>query len=464
MQNINEIFFGVSPAGCRNFMGEYIATENFDKIIIPCVGRFGIVDAMVSAGTPPAKISTSDICLFSSLLGYFFTDQDLSPLKIEVVDESILLMDEYPVASILFAMKIAQLDLKKYYIREVDRELRTNYEKYIEDMHNKITTIKEKLNGISYEIRDMWDVLREYQDQDVLIHLEPPIYRGDYAKMFDFHDKIIWNEPDVDLFDPLDLLELLVEFRDSKASIVSYVYKNTDMVPEGWKPVFGKLYSVDRTDYLVSNKEVDMRYVERKRSNCKSLNIPIFTEKDVITENSVINFIYVSKEVGEYYRGLFVHRLGAVSAEQIYLMTVDKKVFGVVGLSYAHLFRGVTTYVVELFGITVSHHKYRLSALKDKLLTSTEFRDLLDLKHYDSTGISITWLTKRQNIKPDKKVFNEPISVTKTDTGLWKIKYVVDWRDVTFKDCVIEWLDKNERRETDQRRKRKKTRTSNRVK
>jgi hypothetical protein len=63
------------------------ALDLYDRVVIPCAGRFTIAEAAVDAGWRPEEIECSDISLFSSVLGYAAAQTDLNALPIEFHSE-----------------------------------------------------------------------------------------------------------------------------------------------------------------------------------------------------------------------------------------------------------------------------------------------------------------------------------------------------------------------------------------
>jgi hypothetical protein len=93
--------------------------------------------------------------------------------------------------------------------------------------------------------------------------------------------------------------------------------------------IFAKEYDVGKVDYwLITKPNVlkDFPYYKNiasfKRKNLRPYHLPLFSDKDAITENTKVSFIKVPVEVGLYYRDLFAHKLGNTGAEH-YLRLLD---------------------------------------------------------------------------------------------------------------------------------------------
>jgi len=82
MSDIGSVFLGITPQHCRNVMHDYASTVKFDKYVIPTCGSFSAAQMLVKAGVSPDKIICSDVSLYSTALGHYFTGKNLDDLGI----------------------------------------------------------------------------------------------------------------------------------------------------------------------------------------------------------------------------------------------------------------------------------------------------------------------------------------------------------------------------------------------
>lgn len=470
---LNSIFEGVPPSGSRTVLAELIRQGDFEKAIVPCVGRFGIVETMVGAGIEPKGIETSDISIFSSLLGYYTTEQNMKDLGIQTEFEFVPdPTDDHYAASVLLAIKIAQTVPKTYYAAQIKKDLIVNADRHIEKLQTEIDTLKERIIGIKYEIKDMWNVFENVEDNETtLLYVNPPAYRGGYTRMFDV-EGISWNVPSTLEFDPDDYTRMLEMLQGLNVTVVAYRYQSLDLVPErGWTPFYARKYAQFgsiRMDYLVTNKPPSFFHIERLRSPIpKNYNYPILNPGDRITIDSKIGFVVAPKEVVLYYRDLFVHRLGATQAEKHYLAIVDGKVFGALGLMTNFLDRRAMGFVVEWFGITAHSNKYKsLNRLFMMLITCQEFKTthLSSSQVWDCHKLVTTCLAKGQRVKINDGIL-EITDKKQLKNGMWQIRYETEFYEKSYTDCVKEWLDYEYKRgeyERNYGKKKKKIRASTR--
>ena len=108
-----------------------------------------------------------------------------------------------------------------------------------------------------------------------------------------------------------------------------------------------------------------------------------------------------------YYRDLFVHRLGATTADRGFLLLVDGQVMTAFGIFIQDFLQFRVQYLPEIFGITRSSIRYkRLGKLFMLLLTSGEMKkrlcDILKLWLHEPAGIQTTSITVHEEGKTDR--------------------------------------------------------------
>jgi len=148
-----------------------------------------------------------------------------------------------------------------------------------------------------------------------------------------------------------------------------------------------------------------------------------------------------------YYRDLFVHRLGATTADRGFLLLVDGQVMTAFGIFIQDFLQFRVQYLPEMFGITRSSKRYhRLGKLFMLLLTSGEMKkrlcDILKLWLHEPRGIRTTSITVHEEGKTDRGAL-KVVSRETLDDGRFRIIYRGDFRDDSFVDVVADWLKKH---------------------
>ena len=86
MIQTDPIFLGVVPRAARSYVSQQVVCLG-KPFFNACAGRFSVVEGAVKQGFPTAKVHTSDIGLFSSLIGYLTDDSKrLEDLGIRILD------------------------------------------------------------------------------------------------------------------------------------------------------------------------------------------------------------------------------------------------------------------------------------------------------------------------------------------------------------------------------------------
>src|ERR1700751_4327926 len=180
-QQMGDIFLGITPAAIRQYMLQAFkgALDRYDRIIIPCAGRFTLAEAAIDAGWQPEEIECSDVSLFSSILGYCAAGKDLDELGTAFSGE----LDEFPrifrdihsrdaqacardwlPGAVLLGIKLCQLKGRNLFEKQARREIWDNRARYHAELQEQVGKLTEKLRGISYEIRDVTQHAEQYKD------------------------------------------------------------------------------------------------------------------------------------------------------------------------------------------------------------------------------------------------------------------------------------------------------------
>lgn len=144
---VGQIFQGVTTAPCRDYIAEEIIYQKPSIVYMPCAGRFGAAQAYINHGGDKKVLETSDICLFSSMLGYLFDDEkDVSDLGI--VNESVIQPrnedDIEIIAAAMLAIKYGQIKPNSLYGINIRKEMVRNASMYLDSMIDGLCSIKDK--------------------------------------------------------------------------------------------------------------------------------------------------------------------------------------------------------------------------------------------------------------------------------------------------------------------------------
>jgi hypothetical protein len=442
------LFLGVTPSGARNYVASKLAALG-RLFYNACAGRFSVVEAAVKAGVPPQDIYASDISLFSSIIGYLADpSKRLDDLGIRILDPALEpkgSSDELDFAAhVMLILKLNQMkqtNLRGLYLRE---ELLSSWDRSREAMRQQLETLVQNIAGIHYEIADIWDVVSRVSQEDVTFYASVPHYAGGYTKMF-AAPNLKWNEPGIPEFDPKTFSVLTEKLGSAKCH--AFLCRRCEWSEEilaPWKKVFGKPDD-HRALWIIANHPMDARAVNQTGFG-EVKRLPIYDDHE-ITPSSRFHVIMVGLPTALYYRDLFVHRLGATTADRGFLLLVDGQVMTAFGIFIQDFLQFRVQYLPEMFGITRSSKRYhRLGKLFMLLLTSGEMKkrlcDILKLWLHEPRGIQTTSITVHEEGKTDRGAL-KLVSRDKLDDGRFRIVYRQDFRDDSFSDVVDAWLKKH---------------------
>jgi len=263
------IFVGFMPEPTRLAVADVIDHLNPSRVVIPCVGAFATAYT-IALNTKVRQIETSDMTVYSSILGYLYSGQDLEALRIKVKHKAWDGVDGLTpteaAARYLLFLKVAQLNQRSYYHRSIADHLLLRREVLESKLTSSLSQVCQILKGrVSYEVLDMGDHMgRVDADPDVVVELDPPIYKKGYTKMFNVGHMIEWDEPDIVEFDPADLTPLMEKKLGSKATYLLTTYRNAERVPSGWRPIHAHIAKKDWVNYLWVNRFVPLSVLKRR--------------------------------------------------------------------------------------------------------------------------------------------------------------------------------------------------------
>jgi hypothetical protein len=440
------IFFGTVPAACARFLGHTMKNINL-PLINPCAGEFTIPQAAISAGVAPDTIWTSDISLYTSILGTLADPRwDFSELGIRFLEElpgRDSLTDNLDVAAqVCLWLKFNQLPATKLFGLNQRDEMWANWSAYRAALRVQLEALSRSLSGIHYGVRDLWQVIEATKQENAVFFASLPNVTRGYEKMFT-NEGIQWNAPATPQFEPKRFEEVLAQLETRPApSLIYRTFPELPQVPQNWQLVYSHPTKRRRFNCVLSTRGLPSR--AEQAVDAKPQLFPVYDDAE-IRPDSTVDVVNVDPQTALYYRDLFVHRLGAkVTARMYFLILIDGQVTTAFGLldDQAALFKG--EYIDESFGITRTSNRYhRLAKLFMLLLTSGEMRDrLLGLRKLwaqNPRGIQTTSITQHEEGKTDRSVM-KVFSREKREEGGWRIVYRADWRNDTFQDCLRQWL------------------------
>lgn len=459
MPNLNLLFEGATRQPAREFVGLLWQDGSYTRGIVPAVGRFTIPAALRAAGAKPDQLHTSDVSLFSSVIGFLLDpSRDLDELGVEISGDARRFTErpkddlDYG-AGVLLAQKWIQVEPSNLYTAAHRTEWWINRRQYRSHIRDQLAALRESIGGLHYEVTDAREVLAQRMYGSWLVFINPPGYKGGYRSMYAAsEEELRWKGIEVPPLEPEHVVPLLEEVADSPATILAFLKGEiAEELSRSWTPLLGlesKLYGWTGTvtDYLVANRPLERRRaVLREPAGRNPRRLPIYDDEE-ITPGTEVAFLPTDKNTALYYRDLFVHRLGSTAARNYFLCLLDGRVITSLGLSWVEVLRGKREYVSETFGITKTSQRYaRLGKLFMLLLTSTDMRDFLEshvpaLALRPIRGVETSSITEHHEGKTDRGVM-KLVSRDPLPHGGFRLTYRADWRDETWPETVERWLD-----------------------
>ena len=230
------IFLGSTPREARSYLVRLMSrlreTTAFNRVVVPCAGQFTGPLAALQAGFSPSQIETSDVSVFSAMIGTLASGGDPRDLGITVdlsdFDDLGKLVAktssgiEYA-ALVMYALKEGTSPTKHAKDMMVVNDLHQRRVAHVAFLAKHLKTLVERLSGIQYASRDLFDVVGEAKDDPrAILYVDPPGYKGGYEKMF-ASERVTWGAaPKYGLFAPkTGFDEVMESVKDSPVPPVS---------------------------------------------------------------------------------------------------------------------------------------------------------------------------------------------------------------------------------------------------
>lgn len=461
MTQLNSILYEAPPGPIRNALVEFLKDKNPDKLIFPGPGKFSVPYAIAAkTKLAPQKFVCSSTNLFSSVIGYYLSNPDLlSALNInseyDFIDQDAA--PEEFAAQVLYGIKLSQAKEDTYYAAELKRALLYKPQAHIAKIQEGLRRLKKKLNGIEFNSKPLTEQIATWKNRGAFIFIDPAFY--DLAKKVDTGTKITWNQPQVEVYPKTQWKEIYSDLTGAKILAAVLKNKEKDGIPETWHTLHLSADSKLRKTWLFLNWQRSESYINRPAFNKnKPLPYPIINRDDEITENSKITVKEIDLDVANYYRDLFTHKLGASLAECNVLFLIDGKIVAVRGFTAPA--QAKSGQINEIYGIVHNNTRYKhLGRLIMRIITSREFERTINKTLFELKEITSTKLSKHKEYREAKNILTEYEQIQEKD-GTYKTKYMAEFKDTTFKECLKEWLKEEASYEQQPKRKQPKIRTA----
>ena len=461
-QNPGAFFLGTLVPSEQKFLKillENAKKNGYTKFVEPCAGAFAMSHLAVQSGFKAKEIESSDVSMFTSIMGYAITEKSLKELNIHAKgfnDEELL---DPAVAMYAWKYLSTVKNAGKEYFYNLMLDLVERRREHVENIREQLDRAKTILNGMNYRVLDMWDHMEEIlNDEHCIVIANPPTYTAGFEKYYDTGGMMTWKEPEYKIFNPkTGLKEFMDMCRNSKCLVLCY--EENEPGKTAGEPVFAR-YGVRNgiNVYLTSNRPLEATNLAHGKKiarpgesklNCMECSIlPIDYE---ITENTKIQLCQIERSEAQYYRQLWTHNFVGSQAPINIAVLIDGKIAGVFGVDKAALTMGafgtqVSDALFLMYGMTVHHKKYRLGRLLTMLAQNREFvfKICNDLEKEKVGSLKTVQMTKYPEAKEMRGIMKLTKRVPDAKMG-FRLTYESDLKERTEKQTLLEWLRREEK-------------------
>jgi len=455
-------FLGTLVSAEQKFLKPLIenARKNgYTRFVEPCSGAFAMAHIAAQSGYSPAEIETSDVAMFSSIMGYAITGQPLDELKIKAhgFTEEALRDPAIALYAQIYLRTVKQAG--KEYFYNIMRDLEHRREVHLKDIRDQLKRAYDSLHGMRYRPLDMWKHLEAcYDDPHALVIANPPTYAAGFEKWYDTGGRMTWKEPEYGIFDPLTGMKYLYgKMANAKCLLICYE-ENAPGKTAG-RPVFAR-YGVRNgiNVYLTSNRPDEATALAQGKKITRPderklipLDCSMLPRDYEIGPKTRVQVTQIEQPAAQYYRKLWTHNFVGSSAPLNFAVLIDGKVAGVFGLDKSALTMGafgkrVSDAVFLMYGMTVPHQIYRLGRLLTMLAQNRPFVHSIcnDLEREKAKTLKTVQMTRYPEAKEMRGIMELKVKNPDPKAG-FKLTYASELMERTEGQTLKEWLGREER-------------------
>lgn len=451
MPDLNTFLGGQAPSPLREYVAGVFEGGGYRRVVMPCVGRFGMLLALRSTGAPPEAFEASDVGLFSSVLGYLADpSKSLDGLGIQADGRAEAFVEDAAdeldmAAGVLVGLKFLQTAPSNLFNAGVRTEVWRNRRAHRDHVRTGLEAILKALGPISYEVADARDVVgreAEEGDEATFLFVAPPASAGRYTGTGDGAFRWSASAATRELV-PEDCWPLLDLVTQARLTAVALVHPGKTEAPPEWD-VLGVLDRKGGVDAVVCNRDTGDRRAFVSGPRPKSPKAFPIHEDEEITAASELRFVEVTRDTACYYRDLFVHRLGSSVSETHYLLLVDGRVVASLGFHMSDFRTGRSDHVVETFDVVRSSERYaKLNKLVLLARSSGDFKRLLLAGPCrrilrEPLGVRTTVITPHPEDKAQRGIARMTRREKRPD-GTHVLQYRAEFRDDAWPEVVADW-------------------------
>ena len=456
---------GLDRAFYRLVLGA-LRGRGYQRYVEVGVGAFAVPLVAQASGWPARLMETSDVTLYSSIVGCMLAGTDLRELGVHIDGQPVPLPDGSPpdqAAYLLWLQMLARYEAKAHieYWRLVAEDVLVNADRHLAEIRRQLDGLAARIGGLAYWPLDMWDHIdRAADDPHAVILAAPPSYKGGFEKFFDTGGRLTWAEPSYRLFDPdVDMRRLAEQLADKPALLI-FLQEGPSGRAAHERPVFAHPLGPGRTAYVISNRPDEVfeitggpRIALRDLGELEPADVPPMPYDYQLTDGARLEVRAVSSSVADYYRNMWMHRLAAVPRGMNMLITVDGFAAGVFAYSIESMSRSYPNaskwerHIILRFAFGAPHAVYRLTRLATMVALQRRSIQLLETPaNAIYLAASLGLVTVEYTRHPEAKGLRGLMRLAERSDHPdgFKLIYSAPWRDDTYPEALAGFLRKEQ--------------------
>lgn len=430
------------------------------------VGSFAASMVAADAGWKPGQMESSDVTLYSSIVGTALSGGDLASLGMRLDGDLVELPDTDQLTRAAFLLWVqlrARMEARPdvEYWRNICTDLTERAKAHQDAIRGQLGKLQDQLGGIKYRPWDMWEhIPTVLQDPNAIVLAAPPSYSAGFERFFDTAGRLTWDEPSYDVFDPATGFDRLADMmRDSPALLICLqeCEPKTYSLP---RPVFATPIGAGRHTYVITNRPDEIfaitggpHVVPRRVGEITPSSYPPMPPDYEVCPDAKIEMLAVKAQVADYYRDIWLHRLTATPGAYNVLVTIDGYIACVIGISIEPMSRpypGAThlRHLLLRYGVGAPHVQLRTGRLATMFALQRSVAELA-VGHGGAVYLAASkgLITVNMTRHPEAKEMRGLMKlVNKQDhPDGYKLTYAAPWRDQAPAEVLGEWLAKEAR-------------------
>ncbi|MEV0755286.1 hypothetical protein [Streptosporangium sp. NPDC050280] len=465
------LFAGNSAAPDRAFYRQVfnaLPTATYTRYVEVGVGSFAATLVAANASIPTTCMETSDVTLYTAIVGTLVSGGDLAALQITLDGELVPIPDADPVdqaAHLLYVHWLTRMQAKPEvdYWQSLVIDIVDRADEHRAHLRDSLKGLADRLPGVRFRPQCMWDHIAQVADDPgTIIVAAPPTYKSGFEKFFDTGGRIEWAEPTYSVFDPDTDMQRLADDMEGKAALLMFLQEDRTGQAAHPRPVFAHPLGPGSCAYVISNRPDEIftytggpKVALGAPRSYHPAPLPIIPPDHEVTATSTIQLIPVKGSECDYYRNLWMHRISSSTGSYNVLVAIDGYAAGVIGYGAETMTRPFPhgksrwqSHLLLRFAFGAPTLTQRLTRLVTMLALR---RDTAKLVFVGQSSILLAashgLVTVEMTRHPEVKGLRGLMTLEKRDKHPdgHKLSYRADWTETSIDDVLTSFLTKEKK-------------------